>query len=88
MKLPQTDLWKRPGPPRPDKRDRGVASIVVLVVLLILAALLVANARVLAGLKAEILLLEKKQLRKYAVPPVAATSPEPQPVPAREPADR
>jgi hypothetical protein len=93
MKLPRQTGGERPGRGNTTAPNRGVAIIVVLVVLAILAALLIANARTLAHLKAEILLVEKRQQQKYLVQPsppapVVAPAAEPTGPPAREPSPR
>lgn len=82
MKMPRRFYPARPGGAQAARGERAVAIIVVLVVLAVLAALLIANARTLAHLKAEILFLDKKQQQKFQVQPAPVA---PAALPAREP---
>jgi hypothetical protein len=53
-------------------RERGFASVIVLTLLFVLAALVMANGRVVSGLRQELRILEKLQLQKYG--PAAVTN--------------
>ena len=53
-------------------RERGFASVIVLTLLFVLAAFVMANGRVVSGMRQQLRILEKRQLQKYG--PAAVTN--------------